>query len=138
MKACTVVNCDNSYFARGYCSFHYKRAWFGRVLDAPLRPKALLPKSHPVYMAWTNMKTRCDNPNSTQYKYYGGRGIAYCIEWRLFTNFYADMFASWQEGLELDRKNSNGNYGPDNCRWVTHQEQCLNRNPRGYLDVQSV
>lgn len=100
------------------------------------RPKgAILPKYHPFYMAWTNMKTRCDNANSTQYKYYGGRGISYTPEWKFFENFYNDMFSEWHLGLSLDRIDTNGDYGPDNCRWVTTNVQMKNRNPRGYLNA---
>jgi len=134
MAICEVEGCRRKLLAKGMCAFHYKRKRFGRDLTAPFRPSAILPKSHPVYVAWTNMKTRCDNPNSTQYKWYGGRGITYDKRWKWFENFYADMFNSWQEGLTLDRKNSNKNYGPDNCVWSTHQEQANNRNPRGYLN----
>ena len=130
---CTVVNCARPTIARGLCAFHYKRLRFGRELDAPKRPPAILPKHHPFYMAWVNMKTRCDNPNSTQYKYYGGRGIGYCERWKSFACFYEDMFETWHHELELDRRDTNASYSPENCRWVTHKEQCLNRNPRGYL-----
>lgn len=134
MSSCTVPGCINKHLAKGLCGFHYKRQTFGRPLEAPPRPSAILPKQHPVYAAWTNMKTRCDNPDSTQYKWYGGRGITYCAAWKTFENFYNDMFDSWSEGLTLDRRDSNGNYEPANCRWITHQAQCLNRNPKGYLD----
>lgn len=80
MKPCRIDNCDRPLLALGLCAFHYKRLRFGRELEAPFRQKAILPKQHPVYVAWTNMKTRCDNPKSTQYKWYGGRGIHYCTE----------------------------------------------------------
>ena len=133
MKSCSVQNCSRKYLAKGLCAFHYKRKLFGRPLDAPPR-HGVLPKDHPVYVAWTNMKTRCDNPKSTQYKYYGGRGICYCERWKKFENFYADMMPSWYPELTLDRKENNENYSPDNCRWVNKQAQAENRNPRGYLD----
>jgi hypothetical protein len=135
MKTCSISNCDRPYAAKGLCMFHYKRARFNRELTKPPRHN-ILPKDHPVYIAWTNMKTRCDNQNSTQYKWYGGRGITYCVAWKDFEHFYSDMFSGWQEGLTLDRRGTNGNYNKDNCRWATHQEQAGNRNERGYLDAQ--
>jgi hypothetical protein len=134
MKTCTIPDCDRKLVARGMCAFHYKRAYFGRDLTAPKRPSILLPKNHPVYVAWVNMKTRCDNPLSTQYRWYGGRGITYCERWQWFDNFYDDMFDSWREGLTLDRKRNNEDYSPDNCTWATKTEQARNRNPRGYLE----
>ena len=94
---------------------------------------AILPKTHPFYVAWVNMKTRCNNPKATQYKYYGGRGIKVCERWDSFKNFFEDMFEYWHSGLTLDRIDSNGNYEYHNCRWVTTSVQMNNRNKRGYL-----
>jgi hypothetical protein len=90
-----------------------------------------LHKHHPFYMAWCNMKTRCDNPNSSQYIWYGARGITYCAEWAIFRNFHQDMWEDWGEGLELDRRNNNKPYSYENCRWVIHQVNCLNRRAKG-------
>jgi hypothetical protein len=134
MKSCAVEGCTRRFFAKGMCSFHYKRKLFGRELTAEFRPKAILHKTHPFYVAWVNMKTRCDNPNSTQYKYYGGRGITYDPLWKNFRNFYNDMFETWHAELELDRKDTNRGYSYDNCRWVTHQVNCNNKNEYGYLE----
>lgn len=72
------------------------------------------------------MKKRCNNPKNHNYPYYGGRGIRVCERWNDFENFLADMGVR-PEGTTLDRKNSNGNYEPDNCRWATKVEQRNNR-----------
>lgn len=83
-----------------------------------------------LYYVWGTMKTRCYNPNTKDYKYYGGRGIAVCEEWR--TNFSA--FKEWALAngyapeLTIDRVDVDGDYCPENCRWVTRAEQ--NRNQR--------
>jgi hypothetical protein len=79
------------------------------------------------YVTWRNMKTRCENPNSTAYKYYGGRGITICKEWLdSFEAFYRDM-GDKPEGLSIDRIDNDGGYSPDNCRWATQSEQCFNQ-----------
>lgn len=78
------------------------------------------------YSVWVNMKKRCDNPNTQNYARYGGRGITYCPAWTHFENFLADM-GKCPAGLELDRINNNGNYEPENCRWITHKENCNNK-----------
>jgi len=46
---------------------------------------------HPAYRAWRFMKTACTNPNSKDYRIYGGRGITFPKRWEKFTNFWADM-----------------------------------------------
>ncbi len=91
-------------------------------------------KTHPAeYRAWSCMRTRCRNPKSADWKLYGGRGIICCARWDSFANFFADMGPKPSSSHSLDRKNSNGNYEPDNCRWATPKEQAnnwANRNRR--------
>lgn len=82
---------------------------------------------HPLYRKWVDMHTRCSNPKSQSYKYYGGRGITVCERWKSFEDFYHDMIPTWKRGLTLERKEANGNYTPENCIWATHIEQCNNR-----------
>ncbi len=85
-------------------------------------------KIHPIYQTWGNMLQRCENPNASDYKYYGFRGIKVCDEWHKFIPFCDWALASgWQKGLQLDRINNNGNYEPGNCRWATPQENSHNR-----------
>ena len=79
-----------------------------------------------TYQTWENMKQRCFNPNTDNYKYYGKRGITICERWMVFENFLADM-GERPEGMTLDRIDNDGHYELDNCRWATHKEQMLNR-----------
>ena len=82
--------------------------------------------------AWRNANTRCYNKNCPDYKNYGERGIVVCRRWNRknkngFVNFYKDMGRKTHNFLSLDRKNNNGNYTPENCRWATYYQQIHNR-----------
>lgn len=82
-----------------------------------------------LYKIWGGMKKRCFNPKDHAYNWYGGRGITVCDEWK--TRFIC--FREWalsngySDTLTIDRIDVNGNYEPNNCRWVTIQEQQKNR-----------
>lgn len=78
-------------------------------------------KNHTLYRKWYGMKTRCSNSNYQNYDRYGGRGITICDEWlNSFESFYKWAVSNgFEEGLEIDRIDTNGNYGPSNCRFVT-------------------
>lgn len=79
----------------------------------------------PTWYSWTFMKQRCLNPNRSDYKYYGGRGIRICEAWHWFPYFLADMGIR-PEGKTLDRINNEGDYEPSNCKWSTRTEQSNN------------
>lgn len=80
-----------------------------------------------LYGMWTGMKGRCLNPNNYSYYKYGGRGISICEEWMDY-----DIFKEWAlnngygNNLSLDRIDNDGNYEPDNCRWVDMKTQSNN------------
>ena len=79
-----------------------------------------------VYSIYSNMKNRCCNPSSKRFYLYGGRGIKVCDRWlNSFENFYEDM-GDPPGGYEIERKDVNGNYEPNNCEWVTHAQQARN------------
>lgn len=88
-----------------------------------------LAHKHPLYGVWKQMKERCCNPNHHAYKDYGGRGISVCKEWMSDFKAYFEWAIShgWKEGLTIDRINNDGNYTPQNCRFVPLVIQARNK-----------
>jgi hypothetical protein len=83
---------------------------------------------HPLYLCWASMRSRLRNPIDTSYRNYGARGIAVCKAWNEdFLVFYCWAKKGYRKGLSIDRKNNDGDYTPDNCRWATAKEQVNNR-----------
>ena len=82
-----------------------------------------------IYHTYSNMKYRCNNPNFCEYHNYGGKGISVCDEWSGedgFKNFYEwSINNGYSDELTIDRIDSNKNYCPENCRWVTKSENTI-------------
>jgi hypothetical protein len=88
-------------------------------------------QSHtPTWNSWQSMNDRCAYfKKDLNKRYYGDRGITVCERWRGrdgFVHFLADM-GERPPGLTLDRIDNNGNYEPNNCRWITMHEQARNK-----------
>lgn len=91
-------------------------------------------KSHgksntPLYNVWYAVKQRCYYQKNASYKHYGARGIIMCNEWRdNFQAFYDWSISNgYKKGLQIDRIDVNGNYEPNNCRWVSNYINANNK-----------
>lgn len=77
-----------------------------------------------LYQIWQSMKHRCRPISShPMHKYYGGKGVRVCLEWQTYIGFRTwALINGYKEGLSLDRINTNRNYCPTNCQWITKAE----------------
>jgi hypothetical protein len=138
---CKEENCNKTSAARGWCWAHYLR-WY-RHGDLNLHYKSdrhghasgtLSTGSRrrsPEWIAWASMKQRCNDPNSSAWGHYGGRGITVCQEWQQsFSTFLAHVGPHPGAGYSLDRINTNRGYEPGNVRWADWETQLRNRRDR--------
>jgi len=81
-----------------------------------------------IYRTWRGMHQRCYNKTHDKYKWYGEKGIVICSEWHDFMAFREWALGSgYTDNLTIDRTNPDGNYCPENCRWVDMKFQANNK-----------
>lgn len=85
-----------------------------------------------LYNQWSGMIYRCTHEAASHFERYGERGVSVCQEWVESFESFADWSIAngYADSLEIDRIDNNGNYCPENCRWVSHMENSRNRNAR--------
>lgn len=84
-----------------------------------------------LYYVWKSMIQRAGVIKGASEKdkhNYQDRGITVCSEWLVFENF-RDWALShgYSDGLEIDRRDNDKGYCPENCRWITPKENANNR-----------
>ena len=90
-----------------------------------------------LYRVWKGMKSRCYSKNAKSYKWYGARGIKVCDEWHDYNNFREWAYKNgYDENAKIgectiDRIDSDGDYCPENCRWVGMDIQLKNKHKKG-------
>lgn len=80
-----------------------------------------------LYETWKNMRRRCFDPKNKRWANYGGKGVTICKEWNDYSVFRSwAMENGYADNLTIDRKDADGNYCPDNCRWADAKTQANN------------
>lgn len=94
------------------------------------RPSQYHPKdvrNRRLYQIWYSMCRRCNDKTHKGYHRYGGRGISVCSDWNQYESFARWALShEYDESLTIDRIDNDGNYEPNNCRWVTIKKQLSN------------
>ena len=94
---CIKINCNKVVASKKaqLCATHYDQDIFR--------------KNKPLYRTWQSMKSRCNNPKTKWYQYYGARGITVCDRWlNSYDDFIADMGAKPTPRHSIDRIDNNG------------------------------
>jgi hypothetical protein len=81
----------------------------------------------PEYIAWYDAKRRCFDLENDRYKDYGSRGITMYAGWVDNFEAFLEHIGPRPKGHLLDRINNDGNYEPNNVKWVTPKESAKNR-----------
>jgi|SRR5882757_437353 len=81
----------------------------------------------PYLYRWGHMMDRCYDPDHPMFPRYGGRGIKVCDEWHNFATYAVQLPAGYFDKAHLDRIDNDGDYEPQNVRWVSALENHNNR-----------
>lgn len=79
------------------------------------------------YRIWQHMRGRCGNPTNDSYHNYGGRGIKVCERWDNSFELFLEDMGPCPPGRTIERKDVNGDYELENCRWISKGRQSWNR-----------
>jgi hypothetical protein len=119
---------------QGYCKqckSEYNRKHYDT--ETNLKKSRRWRKNNPTYISWCGMRARCEYKNHISYPWYGGKGVSVCDRWRGrggYKNFLADMGERpTVSGVphQIDRIDPDGDYTPENCRWLTQSENIARR-----------
>lgn len=143
-RGCQIVSCDcicgNSINLRANVLIIGHSKSCGCLRVSHVKETARKNRKHgksktKTWTTWTEVKQRCNNPNSSSYKKYGGKGIKLADSWHDFGNFLKDMGEKPEPGYELDRIDGTRGYEPGNCRWVTRKQNSDNRSSSKIFEI---
>lgn len=132
-----LCDCGNALVVRGHNLKQgtTKSCGCSRKDKRPYRETHGMSKTR-LYRIWSLMRNRCECETSRAYHNYGGRGISVCEEWLNPSNFFDwSLKNGYADNLSIDRIDNNGNYCPDNCRWVSRTVQSNNTRSNKFYTI---
>lgn len=118
----------------------YQKEQATKIIKNQKRPAKSPNRTHglsqeKIYYHWTSMKSRC-KPNYHNHNSYYDKGVKVCDEWKHFEGFRDWAYShGYNDNLTLDRIDYNGNYEPDNCRWVNWKTQANNKSTNVFITI---
>ena len=114
-KKCTHLNKNGNY--KNFCSYYWKNKRLGKIFK--------------------EMTSRCYDKNTREYRWYGEKGIKICDEWINNPQLFQDWALNngYKDNLTIDRINSDKDYSPDNCRWITLNDNAKYKSTTTILEV---
>ncbi len=101
--------------------------------------KARRGKKTRLYGIWVRMRQRCNDPNTDDYEGYGGRGIKVCDEWDDFLAFQNWAHSNgYKNKLTIERIDNDGDYEPNNCKWICLEKQARNKRNNHFIEFNGV
>lgn len=81
-------------------------------------------KNHRILHTFVQMKKRCNDENSKDFRFYGARGIKVCDEWMKDPKRFEEWALSngYEDSLTIDRIDPRKGYCPENCRWISSED----------------
>lgn len=109
--------CDKKAVTRGLCPMHYTRLWRAKVIGGNNRNDSRESKKRALTV-WHNIDSRCNEPTTNEYERYGGRGIKNLITVLEIETLWIRDGASSMKKPSIDRRDNDGHYTFENCRFI--------------------
>lgn len=127
-----VCECGKTFICRDDAVRVLESCGCKRNRDNAIRQTRNSESKSRLYRIYYSMLGRCHNTRSSEYGRYGGRGISVCEEWRSDNVKFFEWarlagYDPEDHELSLERIDVNGDYCPENCKWIKISEQYNNR-----------
>jgi hypothetical protein len=106
-------------------------------IDGVYKEYTTIWKNKRIGSIFRGMKTRCYNMEDKSYKWYGAKGIKICDEWMRCPELFEEWSLNngYKDNLTIDRIEEDKDYCPENCRWVTNENNAKYKTTTSYIEI---